>query len=222
MLMVQKLPASLAVLACAFAAGCGSFKNTAQDAISVAEQHPISVDSQVVTLTLTPTASDAELSRLDEARLRAFAQAYLRKGHGPVSVTTPQGAPAGAAFAANVEKALHDAGLAHGSIARAVHQGGASDDLILSYTHYIATPSACGLWQGIRKRDYKNQRSANFGCASQNNLAAMIVDPHDLIAPQTEADPDSAIRIRGVRAFRQGEDTSSARSNEIEARVGDQ
>ncbi|MEO1014733.1 MAG: CpaD family pilus assembly protein [Pseudomonadota bacterium] len=224
MLMEKKITASLAFLACAMAAGCGTFKNTAQDAISVAEEHPISVDSQVVTLTLTPTNGDAALSRLDAARVRAFAETYMRKGHGPISITEPDGAAFAAAFASNVEGALYDAGVSRDAIGHSSHQGSGSagDAVILSYTHYVATPSACGVWQNIRRRDYKNQRSPNFGCASQNNLAAMIVDPRDLIAPQVESEPDSAIRIRGVRAFRQGEDTASERNGDIQVRVDDQ
>ncbi|MFZ5617384.1 MAG: CpaD family pilus assembly lipoprotein, partial [Pseudomonadota bacterium] len=95
----------------------------------------------------------------------------------------------------------------------------AARDIIVSYNHYVATPSACGIWEGDRERDYRNMRSPNFGCATQNNLAAMIGDPHDLIEPAEMTPPDSATRIRGVTAFRKGEVTSSATDGEVETEV---
>ena len=96
---------------------------------------------------------------------------------------------------------------------------GSTTDVILSYTHYVATPSACGVWEGAKERDFRNMRSPNFGCSSQNNLAAMIGDPPDLIEPAAMTDPDAAIRIRGVDLFRKGQVTSSQTDTEIEQQV---
>ena len=56
--------------AAALAAGCAGAWNGAEDGLSVAEEHPIAVDSQVVTMTL-PLSGSAELSSLDKARLVA-------------------------------------------------------------------------------------------------------------------------------------------------------
>ncbi|MBI1391615.1 MAG: hypothetical protein GC152_02630 [Alphaproteobacteria bacterium] len=222
MLNERHLRSATVMLALLAGAGCAAYKNTASDAITVAEQHPISVDSQTVTLTLSPSAG-GQLSQVDHARIRAFAAAYQDKGHGPIALTSPVGVDDRAvdAFAAKVEKSLYEAGLPAGSTQRSgyARSAGAQDSYILSYTHYIATPSACGVWEGIRERDYKNLRSPNFGCATQNNLAAMIVDPRELYVPADMTEPDSAIRIRGVRAFRAGEDTSSEKSADIEAQV---
>ena len=206
-----------------FAISCAAATNGPDVAITVEEEHPISVDSQTVTLTLA-ASRDGVLSGIDQARLRAFAGSYLREGHGPISVTTPSGGDAdesAARTAFSARGALYEAGVREGHIQSTSYAAAqkASRDIIISYTHYVATPSACGVWQGTRGRDYRNLRSPNFGCASQNNLAAMIADPRDLVSPAEMTPPDSAIRIRGVNAFRAGQVTSTAQDNRIEARV---
>ncbi len=209
--MMRTMKSILLCAAAAAGAGCATKFNTAEHALSIAEEHPISVDSQTVTMTL---AAGAGLSGLDKARVRAFADAYLRNGHGALTVTAPGGVD-GQGDA--VRAALDEFGVPADMVAASSYRAGqgSASDLILSYTHYVATPSACGIWEGGRERDYRNMRSPNFGCSSQNNLAAMIGDPRDLVEPAAMTDPDAAIRVRAVTRFRAGEVTSSTTDAEI-------
>ncbi len=213
--MFNSMKRLLLVSAALSAVGCAAGFNGAEHALTVAEEHPISVDSQTVTMTLDPASG--ELSSLDKARIRAFANSYMRNGHGALALTSTSGGDA-------VRQALYDAGVPQASMTDASYRGGegASGAIILSYTHYVATPSVCGVWDGARERDYRNVRSPNFGCATQNNLAAMIGDPRELSEPADMTDPDSATRIRGVAAFRAGKVTSSATDGEVDAQVASQ
>ncbi|NNL87629.1 MAG: CpaD family pilus assembly lipoprotein [Marinicaulis sp.] len=213
--------AALTLSACA-----GAF-NGPEHALTVAEEHPISVDSQVVTMTLDVDSTVSELSSLDKARVRAFADAYLNQGHGPLTVTTPSGTSGdfdGKEKSADIREALNDAGVPWSSISGAAYRAGGEGDgkqVILSYTHYVATPSECGVWSGLRARDYRNMRSPNYGCATQNNIAAMLADPHDLVAPAALSPRDAAAVTRGYNLFRDGEITSSERDSEIETEVSE-
>ena len=193
-------------------AACGSFTNGPDQAITIQEAHPITVDSQVVTMTLAAGGGDGSLSDVDAARVRAFAASYIRNGHGPVTVTSPSSDATDRSLAANAREALNASGVPFTSIKGASYRTGrqTGDDVILSYTHYVATPSACGIWEGMRQRDYQNLRSPNFGCSQQNNLAAMIGDPRDLVVPATMEPGDAEFRIRGVEAFREGDITTTA------------
>ncbi|MEO0397964.1 MAG: CpaD family pilus assembly protein [Pseudomonadota bacterium] len=222
MTKAYKHPLWIAIAALA-ASACSTAINGPDDAITYREEHPITVDSQAVTLTLPTTSYDRGLSSVDEARLRAFADAYLNKGHGPVTFTasTDTGETRSADVIADAQQVLYDAGVPRSAMTTTAYVATAngSNDVVLSYTHYVATPSACGVWSGVRKRDFQNLRSPNFGCAAQNNLAAMVADPRDLVRPADMTAPDSQIRIRGVQSFREGEVTSSARDAAIATEV---
>lgn len=215
---------TMAAAAAAMTAGCAGAWNGADQAMSVAEEHPITVDSQVVTLTLD--AGEGGLSGLDQARIRAFADAYLTGGHGPLSVTSPSGPGSKRAdeAAAQARKALNAAGVAYEDMngTNYVAAEGGSREVILSYTRYVATASACGIWKGDQARGYANLRSANFGCATQNNIAAMVADPRDLVTPADEAPPDATARIRGVVKYRKGAKTASETDSAIKTEVSSQ
>lgn len=208
--------------AAVLATGCTGLWNTEKDNLSVAEEHPITVDSQVVTMTLP--LSGSELSSLDKARLRAFAESYLNGGYGPLTVMGPSGSSNdrnGQDRSAAVREFLHETGVDWSAINGAAYRAGddRSSELVLSYTHYVATASDCGVWTGLTARDYGNLRSPNFGCATQNNLAAMVADPHDLVEAQPSTAPDAASRIRAINAYRQGEVTSSQTDGEIKTDI---
>ena len=212
--------ASLAVAACA-----GGPFNGPEHAMTVAETHPISVDSQVVTLTIDVDVTASNLSDTDHARLRAFADAYLRDGHGPLTITAPSGTAAdfeGHEAAADIRAALNEAGVPWPALAGATYRTGGAvdgDQLIISYTHYVATASKCGVWTGMRGRDYRNLRSPNFGCATQNNIAAMLADPHDLIGSAEFAPGDAETTVRAFEAFREGDVTAADIDNTINAQA---
>ena len=193
----------------------GAF-NGPEDAMTVAEAHPISVDSQTVTLTIDVDTSVSDISDVDRSRLRAFADSYLLNGHGPLTITAPSGTSNdqdGRETASDVRKALNDVGVPWSSISAATYRtsdSGDGDQLIVSYTHYVATASRCGDWSGMRSRDYKNLRSPNYGCATQNNIAAMIADPRDLVMPADVTPRDGVVAVRAIDLYRNGEDTASA------------
>lgn len=201
---------SLALTACA-----GGPFNGAQHAETVAEMHPISIDSQVVTLTLDSDPSTTDLSGLDRARLRAFAGSYMNNGHGPLSITAPSGSGQdfdGQEAASDIRKALHEAGVPWGSLTGATYRTGGSGEgnqLVLSFTRYVATPSECGVWAGIKERDFRNLRSPNFGCAVMNNIAATVGDPRDLVESAALTDRDAEFASRAVELYRDGQITSS-------------
>ncbi len=222
--IIKKLGSGLA--ATALAAGCAGNFNGADEALTIAQAHPIAVDSQVVSLTITERPGADELSQVDKARLTAFADAYMREGHGPLTVTAPSGGEAlgEQEVAADIRRHLHGIGVPYERMAGASYRsgGGGGREVILTYTQYVATPSACGVWDGLAETERRNLRSPNFGCAAMNNLAAMVADPRDLVTPPALTDPDPEIRIRGVNAFREGEDTSSAVNNEINQRIANQ
>jgi pilus assembly protein CpaD len=220
--MIRTLRNWLIAAAAAAASGCAF--NGPDQAMTIAEEHPITVDSQAVTLTLDLAEGQNALSAQDKTRVRAFADSYLVAGHGPIALSGPSGSSrdgAGRSLIAAAQDYLVEVGVDASMIAPAAYR--AADDrgrqVVLSYTRYVATPSACGNWAGLRSRDYRNLRSPNFGCATQNNIAAMVADPRDLTEPADAGSADAMARIRGLKAYREGEKTASETDTDIKADV---
>ena len=214
------LPAAAALLSVSCASG--PF-NGPEHSATVAEEHPISVDSQVMTLTIDVDPSVSDLSDIDRARLRAFADAYLNNGHGPLTITAPSGGENdfdGQEAASDIRKALHDAGVPWASLGGATYRtGDGAGQLVLSFTRYVATPSACGVWSGVRSRGYRNLRTPNMGCAVMNNIAGMIAEPRDLVEASEMTPRDGAAVVRAIDLYRSGEVTASEIDQNIDTQV---
>ena len=64
-------------------------------------------------------------------------------------------------------------------------------------------PASAGRWpEDMLANTTDNKHYANFGCASQNNLAAQIANPGDLIAPRGMTSIDAERRSVVIEAYR--------------------
>jgi pilus assembly protein CpaD len=149
------------------------------------------------------------------------------RGHGPLTIATPVGSP-NAANAARVareaEKIAKEAGLVDEDIVSQgynVSAGEASAPVILSFTRFIASASPCGDWSKNAGRSVLNRSMPDFGCATQNNLAAMVEDPHDLIEPRPMGASDAERRAVVFDKYRKGEPTATPRTEEEKANVSE-
>jgi len=62
--------------------------------------------------------------------------------------------------------------------------------------------SECGQWTDDLKDTHDNQNYNNFGCATQNNLAEMIVNPEDLVHPRGQSEIDAERRDNVINDWR--------------------
>ena len=164
---------------------------------------------------------------MDTARVRAFAGAYLGKGHGPITVSMPSGSEntkAGVRLAADIRTTLNNFGVEWGRITGAQYRApdNADDSIIfLSFTRYQASASPCGDWSTDYAKSFSNLTPPNFGCATQHNLAAMVADPYELIAPSGVTPADAARRGVVLDNYRQGEITASEQDEQASGIVSD-
>ena len=84
--------------------------------------------------------------------------------------------------------------------------------IVISYRQYVASAPRCGDWTMDYAYNPRNVNSPNFGCATQSNLAVMVADPHDLVAPRDMAPVDAARRDIIVDKYRKGEATAAERT----------
>ncbi len=86
-------------------------------------------------------------------------------------------------------------------------EGNPQPPLRISFVRHSAEAPDCGRFPANLAEEPRNLPYANFGCATQRNLASMVANPQDLLGPRTEqrrAAPNAATssRTSGSRARR--------------------
>lgn len=190
------------------------------------QRHPIVLSKAPEVLDVFTIRPGAKLDHRALGDLRAFAESYRRRGHGAITVMTPRGAGLdveGSATLAAVQRALYEAGLRGdirvGSYAAAPPP--AVSPVRLSYYALQANVATrCGEWpadlaSGSSTKTWENRPYYNLGCAYQQNMAAQIDDPRDLVRPRAEDPADVQMRTRGIDFIRRGEDPSTTWRNRM-------
>jgi pilus assembly protein CpaD len=167
-------------------------------------RHPISIEPQIRELQVG--SGSQGLSEADRQRVRAVAREYLAVGHGNLMI-----ASAGGRTTTDAVAAAEKEGVPRSRIEVASYTGGGA---VVSYTMYTATGPECSKFGQNLAVSYENMQTPNFGCATQRNLAAMVEDPRDLIAPRGEEPASSARRATVIKAYREGQNTAAARTDQ--------
>jgi len=205
--------------------GCGGFNGIEDAEYDASYTHPISVEADVATLNVEVVAGQPGLSPSERSAIEGFAAAYRQRGHGPLTISTPSESPnAGAAAVAlsDVRDILAESGVM--SLAYTPYRASGADSgapLILSFKQYVAKPTACGDWSMNYAFDPSNRLPPNHGCATQNNLAAMVADPADLAGPRTMTPADAGRRGTVLEKYRAGEVTATQRTEQDSGAVSE-
>ncbi|HVZ99417.1 MAG TPA: CpaD family pilus assembly protein [Caulobacterales bacterium] len=194
---------------------------------SGADRHRIDVEAAGARLDIPVARDDVDLNDGARNALDAFASSYLRAGHGALIMSAPSGgdnADAAALVAQQTRLALVDRGVPYAAIAGSSYDasGQANAPIVLRFTTYEARAPHC---QPIYEQDLahqsNNQPWPSFGCATQANLAALVEDPHDLLAPRNEDPRDGGRRETVFTAYRAGQATSAQRTDDERAAISD-
>ncbi|HVY84620.1 MAG TPA: CpaD family pilus assembly protein [Caulobacterales bacterium] len=192
---------------------------------SAADRHHIDVEQTGARLDIPVAKDDVALSDQSRGDLDGFASAYLRAGHGAMILSTPSGGDNGDAAALVAQQtrlALIDRGVPYAAIAGSTYDasGQSGAPIVLRFTNYEAhAPNCTPLYEQDLAHQSNNQPWASFGCATQANLAAMIEDPHDLLAPRTEDPRDGGRRETVFTAYRAGQPTGAQRTDDERAAI---
>lgn len=200
------------------------------------ERHPIILKQGAQVLDVFAGRGTGSLDRRQVADIHAFAADYRRKGRGGIYAQVPEGHH-DAAYArhavAAINRALLDGGAGGLVSVSSYHPGdkGLAAPIRLTFSALEAkVATKCGQWPadlgpGPTTRNWQNEPHYNLGCASQQNFAAMVADPLDLVRPRPEGRVDTIKRMRGIEQLRKGEDPSTTyrdQANQINQTVGTQ
>lgn len=226
--MTMRTPLTVLGLALVLSTGgCGSLFKQPEEVYSVQERHPIMIDSETASLALPVPAGMTRLSPQMSAEVKAFLAVYKARGHGPLTVATPQGSPNAASaqrVAREVVRLAEDNGLFADSVQTQPYNVSTEEQsapVLLSFTRFVASASPCGDWSRNAGESLRNQPLPDYGCATQNNLAAMLEDPHDLLAPRGMTEADAERRAVVFDKYRKGEPTAVKRPADEKANVSE-
>lgn len=207
-----------ALLLAAVSAGCST---TGTSDVNLADhdyrlRHPIMISNAPEVLDIRVGMSGPALSPEIEAAVREYVRGYQRDGTGSLTIQVPT-ASANEVAAASTGRAVHyalvRAGVPRASIVVAPYHVGDHAkvaSLRLSYLRVKATTPECGIWPDTAPADYRNKDYHNFGCASQQNLAAMVANPADLVSPRPLSPANGARRAKVITDYSQGAETKSS------------
>jgi pilus assembly protein CpaD len=182
-------------------------------------RHPIKMAEAEHSIDIPVATGDFKLSRGIEDTIRGFGQDYKSNSSGVIQVAVPTGsvnARAARAVVPSVRKALAAEGVDQRRIIVTSYpaEGGVSAPIRISFVALTAMTDQCGQWpEDLMENSYGNKNWHNFGCASQNNLAAQVANPKDLFDPRAMTPIDAQRRANAIDSYRStgsdiGKDTS--------------
>ena len=209
------LAAALALSACAAKHDTQNFTVGSVPA-SYKERHAIHIKERERTLDIPVGSETRALSGGVRAQIEGFAQTYAAQPNGPMRILLPSGsgnAHTASAVGADIVEALAEGGVPQ-HVVEIMHydasRHGNAAPIRLSYHQVTAgLQHECGKWNRDLTDHAANRNYGNFGCATQKNLAAMVANPSDLLAPRGTTPVDAAHRARAIDAYRKGNSPNS-------------
>ncbi len=183
------------------------------------DRHPITIKEGDRRVEVFLGRNRGGLNPGQRADVLSFAQLWKREATSGIVVDVPHGGAIDHA-ANDSMREIYSILAASGVPRNAVYvrsyglTPGSLASIKLNYTRLSATAGPCGIWPDdlgpTKGRTYlENRPYYNLGCSSQNNLAAMIDNPADLVQPRGETPAYSARRSIAIDKYRKGENPSA-------------
>lgn len=199
--------------------GCGPMEPDVDDVYVPAlhyERHPIEVATGAVRLEVKPRG---RLSVGQEEEVVRFAQGASAKDANEVVIKRPNGGPAADTTAGRITHILIEQGVKPQAIVHERYSAGRGAPVIVSYRSAIAVTNECGDWSDNLTHTGFNEPPVSFGCAHQNNIAAVVANPEDFVTPRNRTARDSMRRYQMYVDYRKPKATATEASDMEEAAI---
>lgn len=189
--------------------------------VDARQRHPIVVSNEPANLDLRIAEGAHGLSPGQRAQAIDFFRRYRTSGsdRGRLDIGVPSGAAnevAAVRALADLRVIVRDAGIAEADVSVRPYRAGrtATAPIKVSYARFVAEAPECGLWPDNLASDRANLPYANFGCATQRNLAVQVANPADLLGPRTVAPASAERRDTVYDKYIAGKVTHADKSND--------
>jgi len=200
---LRKPAAAMATLTLAFLAGC----TTGPDSVTVGAipddyrtNHPIVIAEKEHKIDLPVGADDRGMTTTQRVALGGFLDDYDRSASPVVYIMVPVGSANEAAAsqaAGDFARYAKRHGVPGSRVALSSYQAGSAEvsaPVRVSYVAMTAQTDKCGRWPEDIGQTSENKHYTNFGCSYQNNLAAQVANPSDLLGPRKQSEIDAERR----------------------------
>ena len=162
---------------------------------------------------------DKHLRLEEKAKIRAFVNDYVQRGHGPLIMSLPKNhgnEELAVKAVAEAREIAWTAGVDYQEIRGSAYEAGGSSTapIVMAFTAYDAIAPDCPQKSMIDFADAtSNNDMSTLGCSVRTNMAAMIADPADLLGQRPLDEGDLARRTAQLALYREGQATAAQRSD---------
>jgi pilus assembly protein CpaD len=200
----------LAVAVAALLAGCAKRDSITVGAVpdDYRTNHPIVIAEKSEKIDLPVGAGDRGMTGSQRDTLLGFLDGYDKSAAPTLTISIPSGSAneiaataAGRDFA---RLAIAD-GISRNRIVMTTYQSvsaEASAPIRVAYVTVKAQTDRCGRWPEDLLQTSENKHHADFGCSYQNNLAAQMANPADLLGPRKQSPVDAEERGKVIEGYR--------------------
>ena len=163
------------------------------------EQYPIEVVKGTVKMEVP--ARDGTLQPRQINAVTGFSLSAVSSRSSKIAILRPSGGGASGKVAREIYQLMVRNGIAPTMIVQKTYPGPSKGPVQLSFVRSVAVTRECGDWSADLASTSKNEPSPNLGCSIQNNIAAMVANPDDLLVPEPMAPAMAGARESATRAY---------------------
>ena len=214
------LASGLAVALGGCAGNVQSFETTGAVPDDYRLNHPIAIEEQVETMDVPVGLYTGRLTTAVRGNIVGFGQTFQDSGSSVIAVVAPSGSPnqqVAAGIAVEIEDVLRKSGVPSAAIDYRVYHAGSDErnaPVRVAFSRIAAHTAPCGPWPDQVSVNNQNRHYFSFGCATQQNLAAMVANPLDLLYPRGMTAADAARRADVLEKYRKGQSFTADVSKE--------
>ena len=212
-MMIKNITGASLLLTMALTSGCASYNRDHFTVGSVPDdyrtRHPIIVSENETAQDIVIPRNSQKLTLRGRDVVRDMGYKFKNSGAKSIAILIPSGSAnehAARKAASDAVRELGDIDISSSRILIRHYDAsgyGTPAALRIVFTDLTASvDSKCGQWDEDIIDTAENRNYANFGCATQNNLAQMIANPADLLGPRAMSEIDSTKRTQVIEDWR--------------------
>lgn len=181
--------------------------------------HPIVIAEKEQSIDIPVAASDRGITKSQRISLGGFLADYDRSAAPVLNIQVPAGSlneVAAANASRDFVRYAKASGVPKGRIVVSSYGAQSFEEsapIRVSYVAMSAQTDKCGRWPADIAETTENKHYADFGCSYQNNLAAQVADPSDLVGPRKQTTIDAEKRSLVIDEYRKAPIITSTEIN---------